>query len=580
MPDYEQTSVLENHRVSPAAVASSPREVTTAAGAFRTREGRRTALVLGLIVAVAALARLWGIDFGLPHTQARPDETQVMDVTLAYLRGTMWPAFYDYPRIYTYLLTTLYLGYFAVGWVVGWFGSVADLVASWPVHWEPFFLINRGLSAACGILTVPVVYLLGRRLGGRASGVVAALFMSVAFLHVRDSHFGSTDTALTLFIVLSVWQMLLSEGPRPGRHDLLAAVFAGLATATKYNGLILLLPLGLLHLRRVLDAPGGRLKALFDGRLVAVGLAFGASLLVGVPFVLFDYARFAAHMEMLRASMATGVGIVPSDNGWWYHLAVSLRHGIGLPLLVGALAGMAWFSVRDWRRGLLFFSFPLAYFAVAGGMKNLFVRYVIPVVPFACVAAAVLAVWCVAKLWRGRRGEAVVTALAAVLVVAPSVRSTMAIDRLLARPDNRVVATEWFRAHAPRGGSILQSGSRYGYAQFHPTLGFQAWIWDGRRGVFTFNRAPVTTTPDWILFQESQLPSSTQPVVQELLANGSYQLVAILRAYDATANDSVYDRQDAFYLPVAGFDRVRRAGPNFLIYKRNDVAVLYGTPAH
>jgi len=32
--------------------------------------------------------------------------------------------------------------------------------------------------------------------------------------------------------------------------------------------------------------------------------------------------------------------------------------------------------------------------------------------------------------------------------------------------------------------------------------------------------------------------------------------------------NSVYDRQDAFFLPIAGFDPIVRPGPTFRIYQR------------
>ena len=41
---------------------------------------RRTKLGLAAIVAIAAVARFWGLGFGLPYTNARPDETIVIDV--------------------------------------------------------------------------------------------------------------------------------------------------------------------------------------------------------------------------------------------------------------------------------------------------------------------------------------------------------------------------------------------------------------------------------------------------------------------------------------------------------------------
>ena len=90
-------------------------------------------LALVGIVALAAAARFWALDFGLPYTQARPDETFIIDVALALLSGEFWPPFYDYPRLYAYAVSLLYLGYYGWGALAGRFSTVAEMVASWPV---------------------------------------------------------------------------------------------------------------------------------------------------------------------------------------------------------------------------------------------------------------------------------------------------------------------------------------------------------------------------------------------------------------------------------------------------------------
>src|SRR5436190_24258814 len=114
------------------------------------RPGRSVWLLLTTIVAVAAFVRFWGLAFGLPYTQARPDETFIIDTARAFLRGDFSPTFYDYPWLSMWIATLLYLGYFVWGAIAGWFHSIADLLASWPVHWEPFFVMTRAASATIG----------------------------------------------------------------------------------------------------------------------------------------------------------------------------------------------------------------------------------------------------------------------------------------------------------------------------------------------------------------------------------------------------------------------------------------------
>src|SRR5258707_1255592 len=152
-------------------------------------------LLAGLL-ALAAFVRFRAIGFGLPYTQARPDETAIIDPVRTLLSGHL-PHFYDYPWLFLSIVAIAYLGYFVWGAASGTFHSLREMLASWPVHWEPFFLIPRFISASAGTLCVLVVFKLGRLLRDDTTGVVSALFMTFAFLHVRSSHDGTTDFTMT-----------------------------------------------------------------------------------------------------------------------------------------------------------------------------------------------------------------------------------------------------------------------------------------------------------------------------------------------------------------------------------------------
>lgn len=536
------------------------------------RRPSSVSVLLAGILAIAVGVRVWGLDFGLPHTQARPDETQIIDVTLAFLRGNFTPPFYDYPWLYMWVLTGLYLGYFVWGVIGGTFHSVADLVASWPLHWEPFFLLSRSISAAAGTATVFVLYRLGRKLWGEATGLVAAFFLSLTFLHARDSHFGTTDVTMTLFIIGSV--SLLVSAHLTGRRSLFAlgGAVAGLAVATKYTALMLAAPILASLILHVVDSQGRRLQAALDSRLLWFGVPFAAALSIGIPFVVLDSGRFWAAIAELTHSMLNGPPHVALTNGWLHHLNVSLRHGLGLPLLVTGLIGAAALLVREPRLGVLLLAFPISQYLVAGGMRNLFVRYAIPLVPFLCLTAAWLICQSLKRLaptagnpHRGALAVAVATAAVSVLIVRPSAVSTWQFDRIMANADNRVVVDDWFRKNIPPGDSVLQSGSPYGHAQLDSRV-WVAWRWDRGRGIFTVNNRPATGRPDWILLQDSPLPSATQDIVKEFLRE-RYEFAWQFTALSAK-DRGVYDQHDAFFMPLAGFTGVRRPGPNFSLYRR------------
>ena len=74
-------------------------------------------------------------------------------------------------------------------------------------------------------------------------------------------------------------------------------------------------------------------------------------------------------------------------RGWIHHVTSSLRYGVGLPLLFTGILGMLLLIIRDRRKGALVAAFPLSYYLLVGSGYTVFVRYIIPVVPFLCLTA-------------------------------------------------------------------------------------------------------------------------------------------------------------------------------------------------
>lgn len=543
---------------------------------MRILPGLSARVLLAAILLVATALRFYALDFGLPYTQARPDETFVIDAALKLLSGQS-PPFFDYPWLYIWFVVAGYLGYFVVGAIGGTFHSIADLVASWPVHWEPFFLIPRAIAALAGTLTVAATYRLGCQLRDSRTGVIAALFLTFTFIHVRDSHFGTTDTLMTLFIVLCVSCLMSADDRGRQRDFVLAGATAGLAAATKYNAVILIVPIVLVMMLRARPRPGDARMA--NGNPVAWMILTGlAAFAIGIPFVVFDYDRFMAAMNELALSMRQGDPRLGQSNGWLHHLEFSLRYGLGLPLLVTGAIGTAAVIIKDPRRGSIAMAFPLAYYLVAGSIRNLFFRYTIPMLPFLCVAAAYIVSWCADGIAERRAGNrrddtprwldpAFVSGLLATLLVASSAARVLQMERVMAAADNRVVVADWVEANIPDGSSFLQSGSRFGHIRYSRGRTYQEWRWDGGRRAFMLNGVRATGRPDWILVQDSPLPSATQDIVFEFLREG-YTEVARFSA-SPLAPEAVYDRQDAFYVPFSGLRDITRPGPNFTIYRRD-----------
>src|SRR5438093_9651129 len=116
-----------------------------------------------------------------------------------------------------------------------------------------FYMIDRCISALLGTATVLIVYRLAEKLFDRKTAIISSLFLSFAYLHVRTSHFGVTDVPMTFFVMLSVLFCIKARFEKTPGNYALAGLFAGLAASTKYNAVLVVFSMFVVHLFNVLD---------------------------------------------------------------------------------------------------------------------------------------------------------------------------------------------------------------------------------------------------------------------------------------------------------------------------------------
>jgi len=529
-------------------------------------------VALGLVVGLATVLRVAGLAFGLPHTLARPDEDATVAVALTFFSRTWNPGFFDWPSLFMYVSTAAFVVYFQIGRIIGWFPYEATFLQEAARHPTPLRLITRGLSAAAGILTVATVHAIGLRLFDRTTALVGAFFLAGAALHVRDSHFGVTDIAATWLVTLSFLYTVKFAQQRL-RGDLVrSALMAGAAASTKYNAGLIVLPALIAIL---MGSPEAREPWSVRARRVAAYTAIAiAAFFAGTPYALIDRPAFLAALARISAHLRGGHAAM-AGPGWIVHLSSSLRYGVGVPMLAAGLIGFVFYVWRDRRDGLLFLAFPLAYYALIGTGETAFARYIIPVVPFLCLAAAHAVVEATRAVARWSQRPAIATAfawIAAVAVVAPSLVSAIHTDLLLSRTDNRLIAAQWIHDQYPDGGSIAQTGTVAGQVQVttadperperYPALAFEP-----ETGRF-FTADGQDGSPQLIVVEHCPLTYCRVPDQWLAVLRDRYEFAREFVAYDDSSVLPVYDRDDDFYLPLAGLGAVERPGPNITVFRR------------
>ena len=403
----------------------------------------------GIVLGALAL-RLWGLGHGLPYVYNADENAHFVPRAIGMFGHSYNPGYFVNPPAYTYLLHAV----FGV-----WFGGRAGVSNTYATHPTEVFVVARATAAVVGTTAVWLTYLAGARFADRRVGLLAAALMAVAFLPVFYSHLALNDVPTLAPIALSLWGT--AGVLRRGRllDYALAGAGLGLACATKYTGGIVLLPLlAAGGLQLVSPTRGGtRARATAFGGLVLAGVLALGAFLVANPFSVLDFAAFKDGLNHQASAAEDELGKLglTQNSGQLYYLW-AFTWGLGwVPLAAGALGALG-MLVWDRRLALVLVPAPILYVLFMGTQVRFFGRWLLPVFPIVCIAAA----WALIRLAdvSTRRAPAlrpVLYALGAVLLLGQGVVYSLHDGFVLSRPDTRNLARAWMKANVPPKTKIV-----------------------------------------------------------------------------------------------------------------------------
>lgn len=515
------------------------------------------AVLLGAVVALGLALRLWGLDFGLPQ-DLRPDEVTfrfvVRDMVAA---GDPDPRFYAYPGLpfhgFAAVLWAVHAGARLVGHPMG--------AATFPEMLADDVLltrVQRSVSASLGTATILVTFLLGRRLRSRIAALLSALFVAVAPVHVRNSHFGTIDVPAAFGVAVGLLAIVRAWERPTGRRFAVAGAVAGLAAAVRYLPFLLAIPIAIAAIAagraEGRSWPGSILHS--RGFLAALTLAGGFA--AGAPYTFLAYDGFRAGMAQ-QSEQAFGLTISGLGAALGRHVQVSLAHGLGWPALVAAAVGLGAAARRPSPLAATCGAWTIAYLLLIGTASTDFTRYVVPLVPALAVLAAggLLAA---ARLLPSGRARPAGLALAGLAVALVPLRDSVATDRALAAPSSFSLLDGWLARERPRSSRVVLTWPQA--AELLPGLGPVA---DYDPDVLLHGPAPT-----WLVAFASPHPAIPPPAGVDDLRRlaASAEPVLEIRALDpARADACIFDRLDAFWLPYGGITAAERLGPDIRIWK-------------
>lgn len=289
---------------------------------------------------------------------------------------------------------------------------IAQIHPTAPTYQEDpkfYAVIAHGVTAFFALITLILVFFIGRELRSAWTGVLATLFLSISYLHILHSRFATPDVPMTAaFMALILIALSLIKQPIGLSRRVLwlyatAGAIAGFAIATKYTGLLGFVPIAVAHLWRFGEQHQWNWKTmaqralhLFNLPLLMFFIALVISHIIWNPFAFVDWELIKRSLLFESSTGRLGFdwggrGSPIINNGRYYLLSLLSWNGSFITLVGYAtmLYGLARSRTTKWRS---FSLIPLFFVCTLSGLAALALhwsRWAIPFTPFIAIAAAV-----------------------------------------------------------------------------------------------------------------------------------------------------------------------------------------------
>ena len=398
--------------------------------------------------------RAIGIQYGLPHVY-NPDEVAIMARALSFAKGTLNPHNFLYPTFYFYVLFAWIGLYLALVWISGRVRSVAELQLLYFSDPAGLYTAGRLLGVVAGTLTIAAVYRLAQRVADSRVASAAAIFLAVAPLAVRDSHYIKHDVPATLLIVLAYVAMLrlLGQGDRhplrETRKDACplatAAAACGVAFSTHYYCIFLAVPLlAVVIMRSHRDG----LRVVVRNCLIATAISVAVFFLLS-PFILLEpitaLRDVAANRQIVVDRAVSGGSFSPALR----YADMLLRDTAGIPAVLLSIVGVVAMLRSRTALACLLLSFPVLFLVFISNTVPA-TRYLNPIVPFIALFAA----YGVSAVAASLPNRSIAFWLMTLAAAAPALYQSVSTDLFIRRTDTRTIALERIDTAIPSGATI------------------------------------------------------------------------------------------------------------------------------
>jgi hypothetical protein len=409
--------------------------------------------ILGIIL-LGALLRFYKLDWG-QGLFTHPDEYHIVgSVAQLIFPKQMNPHFFSYGTVIIYLIF-----------------FTQEIFKHFPIT-SNLFLIGRFYSALFSTLTIFIVYKISQSFMHKRFAYLAAFLVAMTPGLIQQAHYATPESALTFFILGSLFFSIKFLKQNKIMLLILASVFLGLAMGVKISSIVFLLPLiiviGIKSFSKKISIKSLPIfikqisKALpkFIGFFSISSFTAISILAVVAPYIFLDFPAFRGNLEY-EGGLAVGkfsvfytrqfINTIPVI----FQLGKILPYSLGPLLLMFSFVGFLFVAINFIRKpkaelAIIIITF-LSIFMANAFLFAKWTRFIAPTFPFFAIFASFL-------LDRFYLISKSISKICSIILLIGTILWTTAFFSIYLRPDVRITASNWIKNNLPKNSNILVEG--------------------------------------------------------------------------------------------------------------------------
>ena len=366
---------------------------------------------------------------------------------------TIIPIFVEYPTFFSYLAIIPTCIGALILYIGGILPSIFDITILAQLDSILPYLPARIISAIFGLATILLLFNIGQTFFTRQTGLIAAVFIVFSKLYVHRAGYALPDMTMIFLVTCSLFFSLKALESKKICHYVMAGVFAGIATSTKYNGVMAVIPIVTVYLITLFDEKRNLvLNTLIVKPVIFAGLGFACAFFIGSPGWLLNpssmWDGFVWQYQHINTGRFGGFGI-PYIHYlklfWNWEKTTAILFGLGLIYAI----------FRHSRKDIVLLTFILISFFYIGNRQAKSLHYLLFLYPTLSLLSARVLSKIFSILNKNIIFPKKYILFAIVIIFMWPAYSTFGYAYQQTKEDNRWISQKWIQKNIPEGTRIV-----------------------------------------------------------------------------------------------------------------------------